>query len=366
MITKDEIEERAAALELHRSNVQRDYVFGWLIAGVFEESQLGSAIALKGGNAFRKGYFPETRFSDDLDFTTAQGLNSDLVIAEFNKVCSFAQERSGVQFDIDRNYVVDEQVIDRDRRVYKLRLYFKDFAGGAEHITLKIRVDVTEYDRLYLPVQERQLIHQYSDANELSSVIRCVKLEELLADKLKCLLQRRYAYDLFDLVYAVFVNQELAVDKSEIVRVFLKKSIFEPSPAAAKRLLLSLPLDLVKGFWGKVVCPAACRIPFERAVAYSLRAWRPSSPRSVASIAPWPSIQLSFANPFSRPAASDAFSGSPITAPHVWLSPIRWPTKDARVMAWLKSISTLTIKPEVGAAGRESRPSFITRLNGSN
>ena len=42
-----------------------------------------------------------------------------------------------------------------------------------------------------------------------------------LADKMKCLIQRRYAYDLFDLVYGVFVNRELDLDRSELVQTFL-------------------------------------------------------------------------------------------------------------------------------------------------
>jgi len=63
----------------------------------------------------------------------------------------------------------------------------------------------------------------------------------------------------------VFVNNELSVDRGELVSVFLKKTIFGESPIAAKRLLLGIPLDLLRGFWGKVVAPAATRFSFDRA-----------------------------------------------------------------------------------------------------
>lgn len=169
-------------------------------------------------------------------------------------------------FDLNRNRIAGEQQIDRDRHVYKVRLYFKDFAGGGDHITLSVRVDVTEYDGLHLPTQTRNLIHQYSDAAECATSIQVVKLEEALADKLKCLLQRRYCYDLFDTVYAIFMAQELEVDRAEIVQVFLQKTIFEPAPSAAKNLLLGLPFELFRGFWDKVICPAATRITFAQAV----------------------------------------------------------------------------------------------------
>ena len=266
MISTQELREQAAAHQLTEPDVQRDYVFGWLICGIFRESPLRDQIVLKGGNALRKGYFPGTRFSDDLDFSTAHGLDSGVLLAELNQVCAFAQQATGVEFDLARNQIADEQQIDRTRRVYKVRLYFKNFLAGADHITLKVRVDVTEYDRLYLPVQERNLIHPYSDADVCHASIRCVKLEEALADKLKCLLQRRYCYDLFDLVYGTFISRDIEVDRTEMMSVFLRKTIFGNSPLAAKDLLLNLPLDLFRGYWSKVVCPAASRMTFDHAV----------------------------------------------------------------------------------------------------
>lgn len=266
MIDLAEIEEQAARLDIHTSNVQRDYVFGWLISGIYRSSTLGEVLVLKGGNALRKGYIPETRFSDDLDFTTEQGLDGSLLIRELNAVCAFVQEHSGVQFDLERNRIVDEQRIDGAKNVYKIKLYFKDFAGGSDHITISVRVDITEFDRLYLPVQTRQLAHPYSDLSACSTSIRCVKLEEVLADKLKCLLQRRSSYDLFDLAYGLFLRNDLTIDRSEVMRVFFKKTIFGSSPLAAKQLLVALPIELFRGFWNKIVCPVASRVSFDTAI----------------------------------------------------------------------------------------------------
>jgi predicted nucleotidyltransferase component of viral defense system len=266
MISPDELREQAAVYDLNEADIQRDYVFGWLIAGIYRASNLGDIAILKGGNALRKAYFPGTRFSDDLDFSTAQGLDSEMLLRELNGVCDFAQEATGVQFDSERNRLVDEHQIDAERTVYKFRLYFKNLIGGRDHVTISVRLDVTEYDRLYLPVQERQLIHPYSDADACRATIKCVKLEEALADKLKCLLQRRYCYDLFDLVYGAFVSRDIEVDRSEIMRVFMQKTIFQDSPSAAKNLLLDLPLDLFRGYWSKVICPAVSRMSFDDAV----------------------------------------------------------------------------------------------------
>ncbi len=267
MITRDEIEAKGEEFGIHAANVQRDYVFGWLISGLYEASTLRDVLVLKGGNALRKGYFAATRFSDDLDFTTTQGLAGGVLVEQFNAICRFAEARSGVKFDLERNQLVGEQLIDRAKRVYKMRLYFRDFSGNADHITLRVKVDVTEFDRIYLPPQSRRLIHPYSDAADCNGEIRVVKLEEALADKLKCLIQRRYSYDLFDLVYGVFVNRELDVDRGELVQTFLRKTVFERSPIAARDLLLGVPFDLMRGFWNRLVCPKVSLLSFDRAVS---------------------------------------------------------------------------------------------------
>ena len=266
MIPRDELGEQAENFDLNEADIQRDYVFGWLISGVFSASELGQLVALKGGNALRKGYLPYTRFSHDLDFTTERSLESQMLLDEFNKVCDFVHDSAGVVFDMDRNRLVDEHMIDQAKKVYKLKLYFKDFMGRESQIILSVRLDVTEFDRLYLPIQERQLIHPYSDADACSTTIRCVKLEEALADKLKLLLQRRHSFDLFDLVHGAFLSQEIDVDRSELMSVFMKKTIFGSSPLAAKQLLLDLPTDLIRGYWSKVVCPAPGRMSFDKAL----------------------------------------------------------------------------------------------------
>jgi predicted nucleotidyltransferase component of viral defense system len=97
MITRDELLTQAEAFDLNEADIQRDYVFGWIISGIFRESDLSSHTVLKGGNALRKGYFPATRFSDDLDFSTPHSVDASAVLRELNRVCAFAGEATGVR-----------------------------------------------------------------------------------------------------------------------------------------------------------------------------------------------------------------------------------------------------------------------------
>lgn len=267
MITRDEIEAKASEFSLHPSNIERDYVFGWLLAGVYSQSTLKDSLILKGGNCFRKAYFPHTRFSNDLDFSSTVMIYEDQLIAELNRICSFVQEQTGVTFETERNVVREKANSDTERRIFEGRLYFKDFYGNPHTTTLKVHLDVTEYDRIFLPVQDRFLIHPYSDGNQCNAPIKCHKLEELLASKLKCLLQRRHSFDLYDYVYSVFINRDIEVNRTEVLSTFLRKTIFQPSPGVAKGLLLDLPLESFRAMWRKyIVCPAQSLFDFDTAL----------------------------------------------------------------------------------------------------
>src|SRR5882724_3167483 len=184
MIEKKEIDQKGAELGVHSSNVQRDYVFGWLLAGLFQPGNaLQNQLILKGGNAFRKAYFEDARFSNDLDFSTQTELNEESLRAAVKQACQFAQEYSGVEFLPDDNRVGLSETAGENTR-YEARVYFKSFYGQ-EHFTLKVELDIQEYDRIFLPVQMQRLIHSYSDWTQCQAELRCQKLEELLAAKLK-------------------------------------------------------------------------------------------------------------------------------------------------------------------------------------
>jgi predicted nucleotidyltransferase component of viral defense system len=229
MIRRDEIDEKARQFEILPANVERDYVFGWLLFGLFTASPLRDKLFLKGGNALRKGYFEHTRFSGDLDFGMHGDIPEAVLLAEINNVCDFIHEKAGVDFVKDAN-VIKEKFVATDAplpnlKVYEVRVYFKDFYGKPGHVKVRISMDITRFDKVLLPIQSRPLIHPYSDAAELNCEIRCMKLEEIIATKLKCLMQRQHAPDLFDYVYSIKLLGG-SLNRDEVVRALIQKTIF--------------------------------------------------------------------------------------------------------------------------------------------
>jgi predicted nucleotidyltransferase component of viral defense system len=211
MISDQEIDAKAKEFELRPLDVQKDYVYGWLLNGLFQRPALAGQIVLKGGNALRKGYLPDTRFSKDLDFSARQAITQAVLEAELREVCSFVQAQTGVQF-VDKMIVRDKDLAIPDIEALEARLYFKSFYGE-ENLSLRTQLDITQFDKIYLPVQDRKLLHPYSDGEACAATIKCHKLEEVLASKLTTLLHRRNPVDLFDLLYAIVFRDQFGVSR---------------------------------------------------------------------------------------------------------------------------------------------------------
>ena len=89
----------------------------------------------------------------------------------------------------------------------------------------------------------------------------------MLASKLTCLLQRRHIPDLFDLVYSIFINRDLDVNRREVLTTFFKKTVYQRQPGVAKQLLLGLPLATLRDAWSRyIVVPVAGLIDFDVAI----------------------------------------------------------------------------------------------------
>jgi predicted nucleotidyltransferase component of viral defense system len=158
MISDAEIEAKAKEFELRPLDVQKDYVYGWLLNGLFRRPVLANQLILKGGNALRKGYLSDTRFSKDLDFSARQALTQPVLEQELREVCNFVAEQTGIAF-VDKILIREKDFAIPDVEALEARLYFKSFYGE-DNLSLRTQLDITQFDRIYLPAQTRRLIHR--------------------------------------------------------------------------------------------------------------------------------------------------------------------------------------------------------------
>jgi predicted nucleotidyltransferase component of viral defense system len=134
MIDRDEIEHKASEFDIHHANVERDYVFGWLLKGIFENDYLRHRLVFKGGNCLRKGFYADTRFSSDLDFSAPNAIDLARMSHEINIACVASGNDCGVKFLVERNSFQPETHIDNKRQSYKGKVYFNDFYGQQDNL----------------------------------------------------------------------------------------------------------------------------------------------------------------------------------------------------------------------------------------
>lgn len=54
--------------------LERDYLLSWILAGISQVKDLRETLVFKGGTALKKCYFGDYRFSEDLDFSSLEGV----------------------------------------------------------------------------------------------------------------------------------------------------------------------------------------------------------------------------------------------------------------------------------------------------
>lgn len=203
MIDKREILEAASAFGLLPNVVEKDYVLGWVLAGINAHPALADSWVFKGGTCLKKCYFETYRFSEDLDFTLRDEghLNVGFLRNVLGEVVAWVSEQSGLAMPADQ-LVFDLYENPRGRVSCEARIGYRGpvsptaAAGGWP----KIRLDLTADERLVLGAVRRDVFHPYSDRPEAGIAILSYAYEEAFGEKIRALGERTRPRDLYDVV----------------------------------------------------------------------------------------------------------------------------------------------------------------------
>ena len=105
MITKEEIKKIALEKGLEGNQIEKDYVLGWILAGISQNENLSKTWIFKGGTCIRKCLIEDYRYSEDLDFTIQSKIEPDTSAIQnsLNDVCNWVTEKSGIEIDLNRS-----------------------------------------------------------------------------------------------------------------------------------------------------------------------------------------------------------------------------------------------------------------------
>ena len=223
MISEAEIRRVAAQKEVDPMIIDLDYSLGWFLHGLITVSKWNQSCIFKGGTCLRKCYFPDYRFSEDLDFTMIELITLGDLGKWITQIAEWITDQQGPNFLIQptRLEIVNDEY---GNETYQARIYYRGPLewGGPPRA---IKLDVTRAEIVTLPAVEKPIIHPYSDGNLFEgNHISCYSLEEIVAEKMRAIAgQRRFAVsrDIYD-IYQILT---LGVDMDRVYEVLPEKFI---------------------------------------------------------------------------------------------------------------------------------------------
>jgi predicted nucleotidyltransferase component of viral defense system len=221
VITKQHILERAAEWRLRPDVVEKDYVLGWLLAGVAQHAELRETWIFKGGTCLKKCYFETYRFSEDLDFSlTASALYSaEDLLRQLKELARRVNEVSGIELP-ESAIVVETKKNKQGQPTFRARIGYR---GPLAVPTLpRVLLDITQNEVIAAAPTSRSIFHPYPDDLPEDALVSAYSLEELFAEKTRALHERTRPRDLYDVVQLV-ENYSDAVDFASARAIFRTK-----------------------------------------------------------------------------------------------------------------------------------------------
>ena len=222
MIDRGEILEIASMRRLRPDVIEKDYVLGWVLAGIFSHPILGPAWAFKGGTCLKKCYLETYRFSEDLDFTIEdeEQMDEGFLRKAFSEVAEWIYDQTGIEvpaaeqrFDVYRNR--------RGGLNVEGRVYYRGPLLPRGSLP-RVKIDLTTDERLVHPPVWRAVAHRYTDFPERGMFARCYQFEEVFGEKIRALGERARPRDLYDVVN-LFWNDRSRPAASDVLQVVREK-----------------------------------------------------------------------------------------------------------------------------------------------
>jgi predicted nucleotidyltransferase component of viral defense system len=261
VISKQDILDRAAEWQLRPDVVEKDYVLGWLLAGLGAHEETRTRWIFKGGTCIKKCYFETYRFSEDLDFSLLPEARytEDDIRAAVDAATRLASESSGIAFPRDLVEV-------RTRRNKQGEMTFQvrvSYRGPlAFPILPRVLLDLTRHEPVLDTPTARGPFHPYPDALPDGGVVLTYSFHELLAEKMRALYERIRPRDLYDVIY-LLENRADALDFRLLHELFRKKCAVKELEIPTVRSVVGtvLAADELRSEWANMLAHQLPQLP---------------------------------------------------------------------------------------------------------
>ena len=189
------------SLNYKLADAEKDYLLA-VVSKLIYDSPLKDKLVFKGGTAIHHCYIPQTRFSEDLDFTS---LDKNITLDEVKKVLE-----SEDFLEVKKEYMSDATI--------KIeRLKYNGPLGLSN--SLKVEIDYTQ--NMVLPARTVA----YKNAWKVKTNVKVMDPREICAEKIRAMSDRARYRDFYDIVL-LFRNFKFGIE--EITKLIEQKEIRKP------------------------------------------------------------------------------------------------------------------------------------------
>jgi len=218
MIDADYIRAMAATAKVSPGMIEKDYILSKTIMALSQLDEFQNNLIFKGGTALKKCHYPTWRFSEDLDFTAINKLSPVQINELFDSAVKRVESLFGViirvteysQYPREGSVIVSAQ----------LKLGYDGPLRKTSGLKNNIRVDISLDEKLIARPLMKEVNRQYPD--DITAIIPVYTLEEIIAEKLRSILQRGKSRDYYD-VWILLKNCSNDFDAKLIVDIMKKK-----------------------------------------------------------------------------------------------------------------------------------------------
>jgi uncharacterized protein len=195
--------------------LERDYCLFWFLVGL-SKSPLKDILIFKGGTCIKKCYFPDYRFSEDLDFTLTEECIFEKIQKNIDIAFKYAYLSLGIKLSF-HHY---------DRHTHEnAYTFFLGYEGPLPSVSAKeVKVDITIREKIVYPIEERIILRRYAEYEDLPEnvTIRAYSINEIAIEKIVTLMDRarNEPRDLYDIWYLIANHY---VDITELIKAIEKK-----------------------------------------------------------------------------------------------------------------------------------------------
>jgi len=188
-------------LKYRLADAEKDYILA-VVSKIIYESPLRDKLVFKGGTAIHHCYLPQTRFSEDLDFTS---LDTSITLEEVEAVLGshdFLEVKDGY---------MSKATIKVDRLKY----------AGPLGLPSSIKIEIDYTQNVVMPAQPVS----YKNAWKVDAKVMAMDIKEICAEKIRAASDRARYRDFYDLA---LLFEKVNFNVNEIKQLMQQKEIRKP------------------------------------------------------------------------------------------------------------------------------------------